>query len=108
MTISQETINELSEQIEGTIQEQVATQVGMVAPAAFLGILATLMRNMIEVEGKLQCVLSEETLNILADMIYPGVNSLGYHIESQNETDGIQLRLVPLSSAAEEEVTADA
>ena len=101
MTISQETVNELSEQIEGTIQEQVATQMSMVAPAAFLGILATLMRNMVEVEGKLQCVLSEDTLNILADMIYTGVNSLGYHIESEEEEGGMKLYLTPLSSAAE-------
>ena len=101
MTISQETVNELSEQIEGTIQEQVATQMSMVAPAAFLGILATLMRNMVEVEGKLQCVLSEDTLNILADMIYTGVNSLGYHVESEEEEGGMKLYLTPLSSAAE-------
>jgi len=105
MTISQEAINELSEQIEGTIQEQVATQMSMVAPAAFLGILATLMRNMVEVEGKLQCVLSEDTLNILADMIYPGVNSLGYHIESKEEEDGMKLYLTPLSSAVEGDAT---
>lgn len=102
MTISQETVNELSEQIEGAIQEQVATQMSMVAPAAFLGILATLMRNIADVEGKLQCVLSEDTLNILADMIYPGVNSLGYHIESKEEEDGMKLYLTPLSSALEE------
>ena len=108
MTISQETINELSEQIERDIQEQVSTQMSMVAPAAFLGILATLMRNMVEVEGKLQCVLSEETLNILADMIYPGVNSLGYHIESKEEEGGMKLYLTSLSSATEEGVTADA
>lgn len=105
MTISQETINELSEQIEVTIQEQVATKVSMVAPAAFLGILATLMRNMVDVEGKLQCVLSEDTLNILADMIYPGVNSLGYHIEGEEEEGGMKLYLTPLSSAVEGDAT---
>ena len=106
MTISQETISQLSEQIEVAVQEQVYAQMGVVAPAAFLGILATLMRNMIEVEGKLQCVLSEETLNILADMIYPGVNSLGYHIESKEEGEGgMKLDLVPLSSAVEGDAT---
>lgn len=105
MTISQETINQLSEQIEGVVQEQVSTQMSMVAPAAFLGILATLMRNMVEVEGKLQCVLSEDTLNILADMIYPGVNSLGYHIESKEEDSIMKLYLVPLSSPVEGDAT---
>ena len=91
-------IEQLADNIQDNIQEQVEKQVAQIAPAAFLGILATLMRNTAEVDGKLQVVLDEAALNVLADMIYPGVNSLGYHIDSQMVGGGLELRLVPLSS----------
>lgn len=101
MTISQEVIDQLSQEIENTIQEQVEQQVNQLAPAAFLGIFGTVLRNVVEVDGKIQVVLDEDALNLVADMIYTGVNSLGYHVESKEEEGGMKLYLTPLSSAVE-------
>lgn len=96
-------IEQLADNIQDNIQEQVENQVSQIAPAAFLGILGTLMRNITEVDDKLQVVLDEATLNVLADMIYPGVHSLGYNIDSrQTEDGGLELRLVPLASVVGE------